>query len=409
MNILLNIAWKNIWRNRFRSLIIMSATTLGIFAGLLIISFTKGMTEQRISNALNTEVSHLQIHRPQFIIQDDITLLIHSSDSIEKVLRGNEQITGYSSRILLNSIISSAETGTNAKVKGIDPEKEKQVTDLYKHITQGSYFVADRLNPVVIGEKLAAKLKVKLNSKIVLQIQDLQGNITPAAFRVSGIYKTENLAYDEVNVFVLKKDLRRLTGIDSTSVHEIAIFLKNYQQAKKVQADLKTQLPGLEILTWKELDALLSYMSDIMDQYLYFVMIVILLALIFGIVNTMMMSILERVKELGMLMAIGMSRQRIVRMILYETVLLTLTGAFFGILIGTLFVSYYHKHGIDLSLWSKGMGQYGFATTVYTSIQPSYIAEIVMLVIMTGFLAAIFPVWKHLSISVAFTPRSSNM
>ncbi len=408
MNILLNIAWKNIWRNRFRSLIIMSATTLGIFAGLLIISFTKGMTEQRISNALNTEVSHLQIHRPQFIIQDDITLLIHSSDSIEKVLRGNEQITGYSSRILLNSIISSAETGTNAKVKGIDPEKEKQVTDLYKHITQGSYFVADRLNPVVIGEKLAAKLKVKLNSKIVLQIQDLQGNITPAAFRVSGIYKTENLAYDEVNVFVLKKDLRRLTGIDSTSVHEIAIFLKNYQQAKKVQADLKTQLPGLEILTWKELDALLSYMSDIMDQYLYFVMIVILLALIFGIVNTMMMSILERVKELGMLMAIGMSRQRIVRMILYETVLLTLTGAFFGILIGTLFVSYYHKHGIDLSLWSKGMGQYGFATTVYTSIQPSYIAEIVMLVIMTGFLAAIFPVWKAIRMKPVEALKADN-
>ena len=408
MNILLNIAWKNIWRNRFRSLIIMSATTLGIFAGLLIISFTKGMTEQRISNALNTEVSHLQIHRPQFIIQDDITLLIHSSDSIEKVLRGNEQITGYSSRILLNSIISSAETGTNAKVKGIDPEKEKQVTDLYKHITQGSYFVADRLNPVVIGEKLAAKLKVKLNSKIVLQIQDLQGNITPAAFRVSGIYKTENLAYDEVNVFVLKKDLRRLTGIDSTSVHEIAIFLKNYQQAKKVQADLKTQLPGLEILTWKELDALLSYMSDIMDQYLYFVMIVILLALIFGIVNTMMMSILERVKELGMLMAIGMSRQRIVRMILYETVLLTLTGAFFGILIGTLFVSYYHKHGIDLSLWSKGMGQYGFATTVYTSIQPSYIAEIVMLVIITGFLAAIFPVWKAIRMKPVEALKADN-
>ena len=408
MNILLNIAWKNIWRNRFRSLIIMSATTLGIFAGLLIISFTKGMTEQRISNALNTEVSHLQIHRPQFIIQDDITLLIHSSDSIEKVLRGNEQITGYSSRILLNSIISSAETGTNAKVKGIDPEKEKQVTDLYKHIIKGSYLTDDRLNPVLIGEKLATKLKVKLNSKIVLQIQDLQGNITPAAFRISGIYKTENLAYDEVNVFVLKKDLRRLTGIDSTSVHEIAIFLKNYQQAKKVQADLKTQLPGLEILTWKELDALLSYMSDIMDQYLYFVMIVILLALIFGIVNTMMMSILERVKELGMLMAIGMSRQRIVRMILYETVLLTLTGAFFGILIGTLFVSYYHKHGIDLSLWSKGMGQYGFATTVYTSIQPSYIAEIVMLVIMTGFLAAIFPVWKAIRMKPVEALKADN-
>jgi ABC-type antimicrobial peptide transport system permease subunit len=121
---------------------------------------------------------------------------------------------------------------------------------------------------------------------------------------------------------------------------------------------------------------------------------VILLALIFGIVNTMMMSILERVKELGMLMAIGMNKTRIVRMILYETVLLTLTGAFVGILIGMIVINYYHHHGINLSLWSKGMGQYGFATIVYTSIQLSYIVQVVILVIMTGLLAAIFPVWK---------------
>lgn len=408
MDILLNIAWKNIWRNRLRSLIIMSATTLGIFAGLLIVSFSKGMTEQRIANALNTEISHIQIHRPQFIVQDDITLLIHSSDSVENILSSNQLISGCSSRILLNSIVSSAETGTNVKVKGIDPDKEKLVTDLYKQIIEGSYFGKERLNPIVLGQKLATKLKVKLNSKIVLQIQDLQGNISPAAFRVSGIYKTQNAAYDEVNIFVLKKDLRKLMGIDSTSVHEIAIFLKDYQQSRKVQTDLKAQFPGLEIFTWKELDVLLSYMSDTMDQYLYFIMVVILLALIFGIVNTMMMAILERVKELGMLMAIGMNRSRIVRMVLYETVLLTLTGAFFGIVIGMMVINYYGHHGIDLSVWGKGMGQYGFAPTVYTSIQLSYMVEVVILVILTGLVAAIFPILKAIRMKPVEALKTDN-
>jgi len=394
MSILLNIAWKNIWRNRLRSLIIMSATTLGIFAGLLLISFSKGMTKQRIANALNTEISHIQIHRPQFIVQDDITLLIHSSDSIENILSQNKLISGCSSRLLLNSIASSAETGAYVKVKGIDPQKEKLVTDLYEKIIEGSYFEKDKSNPVLIGKKLADKLKVKLNSKIVIQLQDLQGNISPAAFRVSGIYKTENTSYDEVNVFVLKKELGKLIGTDSTSVHEIAIFLKDYQQSKELQSELRKQFPGLEIDTWKELDVLLSYMSDTMDQYLYFIMVVILLALIFGIVNTMMMAILERVKELGMLMAIGMNRRRIVRMILYETVLLTLTGAIFGIVIGMAVINYYGHHGIDLSFWGKGMGQYGFAPIVYTYLQPSYIVEVVILVVMTGLLAALFPVLK---------------
>ncbi|MEI6275907.1 MAG: FtsX-like permease family protein [Prolixibacteraceae bacterium] len=408
MNILLNIAWKNIWRNRLRSLIIMSATTLGIFAGLLIVSFSKGMTKQRIANALNTEISHVQIHRPHFMVQDDITLLIHSADSVLNVLRKNELIAGYSPRILLNSIISSAETGTNVKVKGIDPEKEKMVTDLYQQMIEGSYFAKEKLNPVLLGQKLAEKLKVKLNSKIVLQIQDLGGNISPAAFRVSGIYKTQNTPYDEVNVFVLNKDLRILTGIDTTSVHEIAIYLKDYQFSKQMQSELRSQFPGLEIDTWKELDVLLSYMSDTMDQYLYFIMVVVLLALIFGIVNTMMMAILERVKELGMLMAIGMSRGRIVRMILYETVLLTLTGAFFGIAIGMTVINYYGHHGIDLSFWGKGMSQYGFASTVYTSIQLSYIMEVVLLVIMTGFMAAVFPVWKAIRMKPVEALKTDN-
>jgi putative ABC transport system permease protein len=408
MSILLNIAWKNIWRNRLRSLIIMSATSLGIFAGLVLISFSKGMTEQRIDSALKTEISHIQFHQPDFIAQDDINLLIHSADSIENILASNEMISGCTCRILLNSIVSSAETGTNVKVTGIDPEKEKTVTDLYKHIVEGDYFEKGKVNPLIMSQNMAEKLKIRLNSKVVLQIQDLSGNISPVAFRITGLYKTNNSAWDEFNIFVLKKDLINLTGINPAAAHEIALFLKDWQQSKKVQTELKKQFPALEIFTWKELDVILNYMSGMMDQYLYFIMVVILLALIFGIVNTMMMAILERVKELGMLMAIGMNRRRIVRMILYETVLLTLTGAIFGIVAGMVFISWYGHHGIDLSVWGKGMSQYGMAPIVYTSIEPAYIVQVVLLVVMTGLLASFFPVMKALKLRPVEALKTDN-
>jgi putative ABC transport system permease protein len=408
MNILFNIAWKNIWRNRLRSLIIMSAITLGIFAGLVLISFSKGMTEQRIDNALHTEVSHIQIHQPDFIVKDDITLLIPSADSIENILSRNEMISGFSSRILLNSILSSAETGTNVKVTGIDPSKEKRVTDLYKKIIDGNYFENEKANQVVISQKLAEKLEVKLNSKVILQIQNLNGDISPAAFRICGIYKTSNSAWDEVNLFVLKKDLVNLTGINPNAAHEIAIFLNDYRQSKIVRVVLHKQFPDLEILTWKELDVMLNYMSGTMDQFLYFIMVVILLALIFGIVNTMMMAILERVKELGMLMAIGMNRKRIVRMIFYETVFLTLTGALIGIATGMIFIAWYGHYGIDLSVWGNGLGQFGFAPVIYTTIEPSYIVQVVVLVIVTGLLAAIFPVMKALKLRPVEALKTDN-
>ncbi|MEI7423698.1 MAG: FtsX-like permease family protein [Prolixibacteraceae bacterium] len=408
MSTLTSIAWKNIWRNRLRSLIIMSATTLGIFAGLLIISFSMGMTEARVSTALKTEISHIQIHQPEFLVRDDINMLISPADSIETVLRMNVAIAGCSPRIRLNSIISSAETGSNVKITGIDPAKEKQVSDLYSKIIEGDYFEKERVNPVVLGQKLAEKLKVKLNSKIVLQIQDLQGNISPAAFRISGIYKTTNSLYDEFNLFVLNKDLRKLTGIENESCHEIAIFLRDYQQSKIVQNELKHQLPRLEILTWKELDAMLSYLSGAMDQYLNFIMVIILIALIFGIVNTMMMSILERVKELGMLMAIGMNKWRILVMIVYETVFLTLTGALFGIFIGMVTISYLGHHGIDLSVWGKGLSQFGIAPVIYTTIKTSYVVDVVFMVIFTGFVASVFPVVKALKLKPVEALKTDN-
>ncbi len=394
--LIFNIAWKNIWRNRFRSIIIMSAITLGIFAGLFLVAFSKGMTIQRISAALNTEISHIQIHQPDFLVQEEIKMLINPIDQIEGTLKKDDRIAGISFRILLNSIASSAETGTNVKVNGINVADEKTVTDLHTKITEGSYFGREARNPVVISKRLAEKLKLKLNSKLVLQIQDLHGNIAPAAFRIVGIYKTSNTVFDEFNVFVQKSDLYTLTGIEPTSAHEVFILLKDYLAAKQVAKELQQKFPSLEVKSWKERSIVLSYLNDAMDQYLYIIMVIILIALLFGIVNTMMMAILERIKELGMLMAIGMKKGKIFSMIVLETVMLSLTGAVFGIILGMMTIRYFGRVGIDLSIWSKGLEEVGFDPIVYTSIDWFFVAVVVVFVVATGILASIFPAMKAL-------------
>jgi len=394
--LIFNIAWKNIWRNRFRSIIIMSAITLGIFAGLFLVAFSKGMTIQRISAALNTEISHIQIHQPDFLVQEEIKMLINPIDQIEGTLKKDDRIAGISFRILLNSIASSAETGTNVKVNGINVADEKTVTDLHTKIIEGSYFGREARNPVVISKRLAEKLKLKLNSKLVLQIQDLHGNIAPAAFRIVGIYKTSNTVFDEFNVFVQKSDLYTLTGIEPTSAHEVFILLKDYLAAKQVAKELQQKFPSLEVKSWKERSMVLSYLNDAMDQYLYIIMVIILIALLFGIVNTMMMAILERIKELGMLMAIGMKKGKIFSMIVLETVMLSLTGAVFGIILGMMTIRYFGRVGIDLSIWSKGLEEVGFDPIVYTSIDWFFVAVVVVFVVATGILASIFPAMKAL-------------
>lgn len=389
-----NIAWKNIWRNRFRSVIIMSAITLGIYAGLFLVAFSKGMTIQRISAALNTEISHIQIHMPDFLIKQDVKMVISPVDLIEKTLDSNPLIVGYSSRIVMNSIASSAETGANVKINGIDPAHERKVSDIFTKITDGNFFETNARNPVLVSQKLAEKLKLSLNSKIVLQIQDLHGNISPAAFRIIGLFRTNNSMYDEYTVFTHRKDLYPLTGLDSTKANEIAVQLNDYLLSNQEAGLLQKQFTSLEVKSWSQRSIMLGYLNDAMDQYLYIIMVIILLALLFGIINTMMMAILERIRELGMLMAIGMNKRQIFSMIVGETVMLSLTGAMVGIAFGLITIRYFGRVGIDLSIWGKGFEKLGYDPVVYTSIDHFFVFMVVILVVATGIVSSIFPALK---------------
>jgi ABC-type lipoprotein release transport system permease subunit len=291
---------------------------------------------------------------------------------------------------------SSAETASGVKITGIEPEKESLVTGISSKIVDGKYFEGVSRYPVVIGKKLAEKLKVKVRSKIVITLQDLDKNITGGAFRVAGIYETPNTGFDESNVFVRSSDLLSLTGLPEGAAHEIAILVSDNEEAFSIDQKIKEMFPDLEVLNWKELSPEMSYMTEAMGLYNYIFIIIILFALLFGIINTMLMVVLERRKEIGMLLAIGMSRLKIFGMVMVETVLLSLTGGVVGILLGALIANYYKTNAIDLSMWAEGYSQLGYDTLVYTSIEPKQYVVIAIMVIMTGLIAAVFPAYKAL-------------
>ena len=211
-----SFAWRNLWRNKLRSLIIISAVTLGIFAGIFLTAFTNGMVNSRIQSIISTEMSHIQIHQPGFLDNDQFSLLIQNADSIVNLVRKTPGVVAASKRIIINSMVASAETGTGVKIIGIDPDNESKVTDLSSKIISGKYIDSTERNPVVISERLSQKLKVGLKNKIIITVQDINKNITGGAFRVVGIYRTDNMMFDEANIFVRGTDLSRLTGLNGT-------------------------------------------------------------------------------------------------------------------------------------------------------------------------------------------------
>lgn len=403
---IVSVSWRNIWRSKLRSMVILIAIALGIFAGVFNWAFYQGMGDQRIETAINTEVSHLQFHLPEYLEEPDAKHFIKNADEILNSLSRDPDVSGASKRMLIQAMATSAETGTGVLLMGIEPEKEQEVTNLYTKLVDGKYLEGIKRNPIVIGQKLAEKLNLKIRSKLVITLQMADGEITREQFRVAGIYKTSNTLYDQVNAFVRYSDLLRMTKYDSGTAHEIAVLLNDNQLAQMKADELNASYSEVEVRSWRTLLPEVSMIEESMNLYMMIFMGIIMFALCFGIINTMLMAILERVKELGMLMAIGMSRTRVFIMIVIETLLLSLTGAAIGIVLGVLTSIVLTKRGLDLAKFSEGAELMGYDSIVYPVMSVEIVANVTIMVIIAGVLASIFPAYKAIRLKPAEAIRS---
>ncbi|MCF8331865.1 MAG: ABC transporter permease [Bacteroidales bacterium] len=402
------IAWRNIWRNKLRSLVVIIAITLGIFAGVFSTAFMKGMVDQRIESAIENEVSHIQLHHPDFRQEDKLKQFIPEAGQKTDSLYEIEGIEAASNRLSSNCMITAAGTGSGVLLNGIHPEDESRVTNIHTKIVEGSYFedIPKRIKPLVIGNDLADKLNVKIKSRIVVQFADVHGNPVSLGFRVTGIYNTDNSVFDKMHVFTRYQDLQSAMGVPEGAGHEIAVLLKDNELLEEVKTQTASLFKQQEVSSWKDISPELSYLNDVMGQYMYVIIVIILLALLFGIINTMLMAVLERVKELGMLMAIGMNRKRVFFMIMMESVFLAVTGGITGILAGYGITEIFGSTGIDLSIYAEGMAAMGWEPVVYPAVELETLAGVTGLVILTGIISAIYPALKALKLNPAESIRT---
>ncbi len=398
---IVEIAWKNIWRKKVRSTVILVAIALGITAGIFNMGFYYGMIDQRIESAINSEASHLQIHDTSYMTDPDIRYYITGAAPIRENTEALPEVAATSARTIVNSMALTAETGVGVQIMGIDPEAERQVTNIHSKMVEGSYFDEEVNHPILIGKELSEKLDVGTGNRIILHLQTLDGTMTRGRFKVVGIYSISNAQYEERNVFVDRSDLQGIVGLPEGAAHEIAVLLKSNQAVDRITAGLSDSYPRLAVDPWDELMPEVSLIEESMDITMYFIMIIILFALCFGIINTMLMAVLERVKELGMLKAVGMNKRRVFAMVMFETVLLTLTGGVLGLGMGYLVIGVTGSTGLDLSIYSQAWEQLGYDPVIYPTIGLSNLAMVTLLVVLTGLLASIYPAVKAIRLNPA--------
>ena len=462
-----SIAWKNVWRNKKRSLVVIVAVTLGIISGMLLIGIMEGWTKQRLNDAIYNEVSHIQIHNNEYIKNEEIDLTVRDIDKITTSIDSIGEVSGWVKRTKIVAMANTPWANTGLMIYGIDPEKERQVTEIYKKIVPGGgeYLNSQRPGEILISDKTAELLKLKqyivtdsiiealrkdgvpesvltkletirdkrfrspkdfreilkkefskrdldrygltitdkaldyrIRNKVQVTISDKAGNPIQGLFRVCGIYKTTNTGFDQSSAFVNAGELARLYGGNEILTHEIAILLKNIDDVDIVRNKLSLISGDNSVRTWKELAPDAALMNDYMIMYYFMFIGIIMLALAFGIINTMLMAIIERTKELGMLMAIGMNRRRIFTMIMFETVFLTFVGAVAGMLLGWTILEVLGKTGIHFTGWGEGFEAIGFAAKVYPVVTPQFFAFTTIMVIVTAIIASIWPARKALKL-----------
>jgi ABC-type lipoprotein release transport system permease subunit len=391
---ILQLAWRNIWRNKTRSIVIMLSVTIGLLTGISVLSLYAGMTKSRVRTLIDTEIAHLQLHHPEFRKDYYPRYLLSLSEKELHDIQSNPKVKSVEPRTVVQGMLATSTGSAGVQINGINPEVEYAFSHLKSKIKVGEGFHPGKRQEIMIGKKLADKMMLMNGAKLVLTFTDSSDNIISAAFRICAIYQSDNTPLDEVNVYVVDSTLNDLLG-QSGRYNELAILLKEDEDVNSVQASLKKDYPHLEVAAWNELSPETDLLVKTVDEYSYIIIIIILIALAFGILNTMLMSVLERTREIGMMMALGTSGARIFTMIFLETLILTISGTPFGIFLSWMLINYYSLHGLDFSGYGKEMmSSFGFKTMVYPVFPWAQLTTIIAMVFITAMLSSLLPALK---------------
>jgi len=402
---LFTIAWRNVWRSRRRSGLLVASITVGICAGLLEMAILNGMAAQQMNAAVRTRLSHLQIHAAGFRNHEDVGLFVPGGDSVLAVVRGAPGVEAAAGRAVLDAMAASATTARGVRLLGIDPATERRVTDLPSHVVEGDWFGSPRPDAAVIGERLARRLGVRVGQKIVLTAQGGDGGIGAGAFRIVGLYRTASSEFDESAVFVERADLARTFALGG-HLHEIAVRVRGMDDIDPVAATLRRRLPALDVATWRTLAPEVALTHDWTAEMNGIFLFVVLVALVFGTTNTMLMGVLERTRELGVLLALGMRPASVFGMVVLETCLLSLVGGLAGTALAAATIAVLSRTGIDLSAVAGGLAALGMDHVIRPLLPGSSYPGVVALVAITAVIASLYPGWKAVRLDPVIAMRT---
>jgi len=400
------LAWRNIWRNPRRTLIILTAIFIGVASMIFLASLMRGMMEGMVDNAIDNLTGHIRIQHPDFRKDPAVENRIPDPGSlikeIKSLLPGGARVV---ERILVDGVINTSRENAGVIMVGIEPEKEKNCSFIGDAPLEGQFFSNDDKNGIVIGRALLEKLGTRINRKVVLMSQGADGEIASRAFRIRGVYRSQMADTEKIFVFVPLHTARQMLrlGEDAT---EIGIILPGDRMAdtdlSPLTESLSERLTGKGVIVedWRQMLPAMNAYLEMFDAFLYIWYLVVFVAMGFGIVNTVLMAVYERMREFGLLKALGMRPVRIFRMVLRETLFLLAVGMGMGNLAALVGIHILSGTGIDLTAFAKGVEMWGISRVILPVVTVGDLLTANLTVLILGLVVGIYPAVK----AARFTP-----
>jgi ABC-type lipoprotein release transport system permease subunit len=402
---LLQLAWRNLWRNRRRTFITMAAIAFGYAMLLFVACLMAGLRWQMIQNGTCLVMSQIQIHAPGYYPNrslqktlggrkgTDVSALLASISADRRVSAVAPRVYGY-------ALLSAAHRSAGVELMGVVPDQEPKITTLNTQIAKGSYLTAQAPKGVVIGDKLASTIGIELNSEIVLLTQAADGSMGNDVYTVVGILHTGLDSVDRGLVLMTLSSLQDLLHLAPARIHEVGIKLNHISAATKVAAALEVQLGKtlpVRVMAWPELAPELANYVQFNHGVTIVLFFIFFLVAVIGVMNTMLMAVYERTREFGMLMAVGMRPAQVIRLILTEAAGLGVASLVVGAALGVPLLWYLQVHGLDLggatgevvSVAGVVVGHLWYGRQDF----PAY-SEAALGLAATALVSALYPAWR---------------
>jgi len=387
------LSWRNLWRNYRRTLIMLLAIAVGVWAMIFMTALLRGMVDDMVKQGIGALPGHVQVHAAAYRDDPSITHGMPAPGETLLSVLNSSQVKAWTSRVKVPAMISSEYENRGISLLGVNPDGEMALGFDATDIVEGRFLDASDDRGIVIGRKLMQRLETRLGKRVVVMSQDPDNAIADRGFRIVGVFKAELETREETIVYAGRDVIQAMLGI-GTEISEIAVLGHDYHTPETLVSGIREAVPAdREVLSWLELDPYLATMMTVMDGFVLVWMVVIFLALSFGLVNTLMMAVFERVREIGLMRALGMRPSAIVYQILVESLLLLALGLLVGNLlaVGTIIPL---KDGIDISAVSQGMEMMGASSVLYPVLEWPDLVLANLVVIVLGLVTSLLPAWR---------------